>query len=328
MINNWQKSLSKSKDQEKKTLGASSSMPRILAIGGGKGGIGKSFISTNLAVSLARLGRSVTIVDLDLGGANLHTCLGLKEVQTSLSDYLCGRVQKFEDLCLKTEVPQLKVIAGFTDSLNIANIGEAERTKILGGVRELTSDIVILDLGAGTAEHTLDFFLAAESQLIVITPEPTSIENAYRFLKAAFYFKLRNAERDLGIRETIAKAMDQKNDLGIRTPADLVKYIMQEKADTIHEMSHLLKSFNIQLVMNQARTRADVDLGYSVKSVCKKYFGVHAEFIGAIDYDNAAWQSLRRRRPVVLEYPGSSIVAQLLRLTKTIISPQPVKEVI
>ena len=62
--------------------------PVIWAIGGGKGGIGKSFISTNLSICLARLGRTATVLDLDLGSANLHTCLGLKAPQVSLSDFL------------------------------------------------------------------------------------------------------------------------------------------------------------------------------------------------------------------------------------------------
>lgn len=302
--------------------------PTIIAIGGGKGGIGKSFVSSNLAVCLARLGRTVTVMDLDLGSANLHTCLGVQSPQLSLSDFLAGRVRSLADLSTPTEINSLHLIGGFNDALNIANMSDPQKDKILNDLNNIKTEFLILDLGAGTAENTLDFFLTAHTQLMIITPEPTSIENAYRFLKSAYYRRLRIAETEHQLNDLIEKAMDQKNDLGIKTPADLMKHMLEHNPDKKDELIEVLKSFNVQVLMNQARTRADIELGLSVKSVCRKYFGIQTEFAGYIDYDNAAWQSLRRKRPVVLEYPGSTVVAQLLKITKSLILPQTFRDVV
>lgn len=312
----------------KRTNIKSQSAPTIIAIGGGKGGIGKSFVSSNLAVCLARLGRSVTVMDLDLGSANLHTCLGVQSPQLSLTDFLSGRVRSLSDLSTPTEINSLHLIGGFNDALNIANMTEAQKDMVLKDLSNIQSEFLILDLGAGTAENTLDFFLAADTQLLVITPEPTSIENSYRFLKSAYYRRLRIAETEHQLNDLIDQAMDQKNSLGIKTPADLMKHMLSQNPDKKSELIEVLKSFNVQVLMNQARTRSDIELGMSVKSVCRKYFGIQTEFAGYIDYDNAAWQSLRRKRPVVLEYPGTTVVAQLLKITKSLILPQTFRDVV
>ncbi|MEK7358467.1 MAG: P-loop NTPase, partial [Bdellovibrionota bacterium] len=190
----------------------------IWAVGGGKGGIGKSFISSSLAMCLARMGKSVTLVDLDLGSANLHTCLGLKVPQESLSDFITGRVDNLGRVAVSTEIPGLSFISGFNDALNIADLDSAAKYKIIQGLRNLQTPYVILDLGAGTSENTLDFFLAADQKIVAVTPEPTAIENAYRFMKSSFYRRLRQAESELGIQSLILEAMDSRNKHGIRSP--------------------------------------------------------------------------------------------------------------
>src|SRR5690606_24017690 len=100
--------------------------------------------------------------------------------------------------------------------------GEAERKRIIEETRNLPTPYVILDLGAGTNERTLDFFLSADQKIVAVTPEPTSIENAYRFIKAAFYRKFRCAERELEIHDLVESVMNNRNQNGIRSPADLL----------------------------------------------------------------------------------------------------------
>ncbi|MES2965718.1 MAG: P-loop NTPase, partial [Bdellovibrionota bacterium] len=98
-------------------------LPNVIwAVGGGKGGIGKSFISSSLAMCLARMGKAVTLVDLDLGSANLHTCLGIKVPQESISDFVAGRVDNLGKIAVQTEIPGLSFISGFNDALNIADL--------------------------------------------------------------------------------------------------------------------------------------------------------------------------------------------------------------
>jgi flagellar biosynthesis protein FlhG len=299
---------------------------RTIAFGGGKGGIGKSFIASNLAITLARSGFSVTLIDLDLGGANIHTCLGMPAPKLSLTDFLVGRVSQFTDLVHPTPVPGLYVVSGFGDAFNIADLSAKERQNIIRGWSDLPTDLTLIDLGAGTTENTLDFFNSARVQVLTSTPEPTSLENAHRFLKSAFYRKFKQAEKELGIEDLVAAAMDQKNNLGLRTPADLIHRICQVDYSKGVALVNLIKEFNLQIVMNQVRSRPDVDVGLSLKSICRKYFGIQAEYLGHLDHDNAVWQAQRRRRPLVLEYPSSSLVAQFTRMAKLLVQSESLRE--
>ncbi|HVK60873.1 MAG TPA: P-loop NTPase [Bdellovibrionales bacterium] len=302
--------------------------PTVWAIGGGKGGIGKSFISSNLAFCLSRLGKTVTLVDLDLGGANLHTCLGLKTPQATLSDFISGRISDLRDLATQTEIPNLSFIGGLNDAFNVADLTQEQRTRILNGLRTLNTQYVIIDLGAGTSETTLDFFLAADQKVVAVTPEPTAIENAYRFMKSAFYLHLRQSEAELGIQKLIEAAMDPRNQHGIRSPSDLVNVITKLDPNAGAQLRTRVDQFRMQIFLNQVRTREDIDLGESIKTVASRYFGVEAGYLGFVDHDNAVWQALRKRRPLMVEFPHSSVVGQFLKITKLLLNPQTFRAVV
>jgi flagellar biosynthesis protein FlhG len=300
----------------------------LWAIGGGKGGIGKSFISSSLAISLARLGKTVTLVDLDLGGANLHTLLGIRAPEASLSDFATGKATNLNSLAGEGILPGLRFISGFNDTMNIADLQSAAKNRIISALHSLPSQYVILDLGAGTSENTLDFFLAADQKIVAITPEPTSIENAYRFIKASFYRKLRQSEAELGLHNLLEAAMDSRNSYGIRSPSDLIARINELEPEGGGRLAAKIEEFHIQLLLNQVRTRDDINLGHSMKSVCRKYFGIEADYLGHIDHDNAVWQALRKRRPVLIESPHSGLVGQFMSLTKNLLNPQPLRAVV
>jgi flagellar biosynthesis protein FlhG len=300
----------------------------VWAIGGGKGGIGKSFISSSIAICLTRIGKSVTLVDLDLGSANLHTCLGIKVPPLSLSDFVSGRARDLNEIAIETEMPGLSFVSGFNDALNIADLGRDAKDRLIGNLHNLPTQYVILDLGAGTSENTLDFFLAADQKIAAVTPEPTSIENAYRFLKSSFYRRLRQAENELGIQSLIEEAMDARNRHGIRSPADLLRFIANADPDAGSRLTEKISDFQVQILLNQVRTREDIDLGHSMRSVCRRYFGIDANYLGYIDHDNAVWQSLRKRRHLMVEYPYSSIVGQFLGVTKNLLNPHSLRAVV
>lgn len=300
----------------------------IWAIGGGKGGIGKSFISSSLAICLSKLGKKVTLVDLDLGSANLHTVLGIKAPQQTLSDFIKGRAQTLNEVLVETEIPGLSFISGFNDSLDVANASRAQIDRVISSLRALPTPYVILDLGAGTSDHTLDFFLAADQKIVAVTPEPTSIENAYRFMKSSFYRKLKQAEEELGIHDIVEAAMDGRAQNGIRSPADLIAHLKANNPSIVTRLEDEFSHFHTHILLNQIRTRGDIEIGHSMKSVCRKYFGMEIDYLGYIDHDNAVWQSLRKKRPLLIEFPYSSIVGQFLGITKNLLNPHALKAVV
>ncbi|HEY8279069.1 MAG TPA: P-loop NTPase [Bdellovibrionota bacterium] len=298
---------------------------QIWAIGGGKGGVGKTLITANFAITLAKAGASVTLVDLDLGGANLHTCLGLEQTERTLTDLFSPDVKNLSELCSPTNVPNLSLISGAQDSLNVANLPHAQKQKLLNKLRQLPSDYIILDLGAGTSYNTLDFFLAADVGILVVLPEPTSIENAYRFIKSAFYRKLKNIEYLYDARSFVDSTMNRKNELGIRTPADLLRALEEQYPEVGTKVRNAIGRFDIKLVVNQSRTETDSEVGFGVRNVCKKYFGFNLDYLGHLEYDSAVWQSVRRKRPLAIEFPSSPLVPNIQRMVGHIVAEQAEK---
>lgn len=298
---------------------------QIWAVGGGKGGVGKTLITANFAITLAKAGASVLLVDLDLGGANLHTCLGVDATDKTLTDLFSPDVKNLADLASPTNIPNLSLISGAQDSLNVANLPHAQKQKLLNKLRQLPADYIILDLGAGTSYNTLDFFLAADVGILVVLPEPTSIENAYRFIKSTFYRKLKNIEYLYDARSFVDATMNRKNELGIRTPADLLRVLEEQFPDVGSKVRGAINRFDIKLVVNQSRTEVDGEVGFGVRNVCKKYFGFNLDYLGALEYDSAVWQSVRRKRPLSIEFPSSPLIPAIQRMVGHIVAEQAEK---
>ena len=187
-------------------------------MGGGKGGVGKSFIVANLAASLARLGHRVVAVDGDLEGPNLHTCVGVPKPRASLADFVAQREEDLGKLLLDTPIPNLQLIAATDGNLATPQPTQSRRVRLMRELRELDADFVFFDLGAGTHAAVMDYFMIGDEGVIVIVPEPTSVENAYGFVRAAFYRRLRLAMASHDMRKIVTLAMDQRNERGIRTP--------------------------------------------------------------------------------------------------------------
>jgi flagellar biosynthesis protein FlhG len=294
---------------------------KIWAVGGGKGGVGKSLIAANLGIMLSRQAEKVVLVDLDLGGANLHTCLGVELPQFTLSDFIERQVESLEQLIVPTQIKNLGLISGAQDILDIANLKYAQKQRFLSKLANLDADYVILDLGAGTSFNTLDFFLAADLGMITLVPEPTSIENVYRFIKSAFYRRLKTLESSMHIKKMIDSIMNQRVENGVHTPSDLLNQI--ELADPLvgQRIKDDMAKFAPKLIINMVRSQTDIELGFAVSSVCKKYFGIETDLLGYIEYDNLVWQSVRKKTPLLVEFPNSKLVSNFNKIFKRLLNP-------
>jgi flagellar biosynthesis protein FlhG len=186
-------------------------------------------------------------------------------------------------------------------------------------VRELPADLVIFDLAAGNDRSTVDFFIEADAGYLVTTPEPTAIENAYSFLRASFYRRLSHSLRASGVRDVVRLAMDQRNDRGIRTPLDLLNEIERIAPEEGDRFRRTLDEFVPRLIINQVRNSEEVKMGYSVRSVCRKFFGIEVDYVGYICYDDHVWRSVTERRPLVLAYPRSDGALYLRRIAKKVL---------
>ncbi|MCP4914328.1 MAG: MinD/ParA family protein [Oligoflexia bacterium] len=286
---------------------------KIWAIGGGKGGVGKSLVTANLSICLSLMGYKVVAIDLDLGGANLHTCLGVPIPEKTLSDYLTKKVRTLEELLTPTPIQNLSIISGAQDDVGIANLKHMQKAKILSKIRGLDADFVLMDLGAGTTFNTLDFFISADQGILTALPEPTSIENTYRFIKSVYHRKLKMAEDLLEIGPLIDQAMNARINNNA-TPNELIDKVIEINPQMGRKLQAEIQSFVPKLVINQVRTQADIDIGFSMKIICKKYFGINLDYIGYLEYDATVWQSVKKRRPLLMEFPNSALVSNFDRI--------------
>jgi len=287
---------------------------QVWAIGGGKGGVGKSLLSSSLAFCLAKQGQSTIAIDLDLGGANLHTVLGQGPPQRCVSDFLNGNTSDLSACMVPTQYPHLQLIGGAKDDLKITQITDQKIAALLSQVRNLNAQFIILDLGAGTSKFTLDFFNFAQVRIITALPEPTSIENAYRFLKASYYQYLLERPELESIRNLVESAMTPNHKSGILSPQQLLTEVNFQNPPLANELKRLIRDWKVSLVINQSRSQTDVDVGFSMKSVAKKYFGVDLDYLGYIEYEPNVWQSVRRMKPILAEFPNSRIATHLERI--------------
>jgi flagellar biosynthesis protein FlhG len=276
---------------------------RVVSVGGGKGGIGKSLLSANLGIELARRGHKVVLVDADLGGANLHTTLGVDVPKRTLSDFIDRRVAHIEDVVTPTGIENLGLVSGALDHLDAANPRYAQKMRLLRHVQQMDVDYAILDLGAGTHTNVLDFFLVSDHGVLVLVPEPTAVENAYRFVKAAFWRRMRNVAQVYGYDPLLRKVMETGS---FRSPVELVATVADRDPEAGRNLAAQLASFRPRLVVNQARTPQDADIGLAVVAAWRKYFGLEMDYLGYIHYDDEMWKTLRARRPLLVARPDAA----------------------
>ncbi len=154
---------------------------RVIAVTGGKGGVGKSSIAVNLAVSYANRGARTLVFDADLGMADLNLLLGVAP-EDSLLDVLHGKPVAE----VLAEAHGIHLLPGQNGSFRLANLNDLERHTLLAALDTLSDrfDTLIVDTGAGISASTVDFAGAAAQIVVAVTPEPLSLADAYACLKA------------------------------------------------------------------------------------------------------------------------------------------------
>ncbi len=294
-----------------------------MAIGGGKGGVGKTLVSTNLALALAMRGQRVLLVDADLGGANAHTVLGVPPPLVTLSDVVSRRAS-LEDVTVQTPYPNLRFVSGALDDAGIANPQHAAKMRLLRQLSQAKSDIIVLDLGAGTAYNTLDFFLIAHTGALVVLPEPTSVENAYRFLKAAFLRRMAVIEKAYGIKDLVDEARHSRGGSGLHTPADLMRVIAERNADVGRVVYDQMSRFVPRLILNQARKGNsdgidDATVAHDMASACKRFLGLRLDVLGILPDDDAVRRAVRLREPLHKSAPNAAITRAIEQIAENVL---------
>jgi flagellar biosynthesis protein FlhG len=296
-------------------------IPRVVAIGGGKGGVGKSLVAANVGIFLATLGKRVILVDAAFGIANLHIFAGVPRPSRSISEALVAGGPRLAELAVPTHVPGLKLIGGVYDPPWVAESGSEPVQRLVEQLPLLAADWVVVDLGPGIAPATLELFLAADVQVIVAVPDPTSIELLHRFAKAAF---LRSLER-LGLGHLAAAVSRDPRRLEGGTPSALEVYLgtVEVRSAEVESLRDAILRFSPHLVINSARSKSDMELGRAVTSAARRRLGTPFRYLGHLEYDEAVWASTRRRRPLLIEHPETRIAKCFERVARGIMAVRP-----
>jgi flagellar biosynthesis protein FlhG len=286
-------------------------VPKIWAIGGGKGGVGKSTLSLILAFWLARAGKRTILMDVDLGGANVHTLMGITTPVRTLNDYLKRRYDTLEEICIDTEVENLRIICGAGDILSLANPHVAQKAKIIQNIYKLQADYVVLDLGAGTSFNVLDFFNMADKKIVVLTPQPISIQNAYAFVRNAVYRKLSLLASKLPVLQSLIKTtMDINNELRLKTVRDLLLAIEDSQGEEVHKsLQQEIEHIQPDVITNMAVNPQDQEAGKIIQRVAEKYLMIHPIDRGAIVYDRQLYNLVSEMAPITRLFQSSQAFA-------------------
>jgi flagellar biosynthesis protein FlhG len=293
---------------------------RVIAVGGGKGGVGKSLVAVNLAVYLAQLGRRVVLVDADPTGANLHLVVGADRATTT------GPTDDapLDASLVLTDVPGLRLLTAAGEPGETGGVKSARKARMLARLRDVATDDVVIDVGPGAAASTMDLFLAADVGVLLTVPEPAAVETTYRFVRACYVRELRRALR---ADRTRLRALDRE--LGALPknpfPIDVVRHLMRVEPQLGELAVQMLARMRPRLLVNQTRVKSDLELGGFMAQVAQRRLGVSLDPIGAIEHDDSVWLANRHQRPLLVDNPSSKAGRGLERAARRLLAALPMR---
>jgi flagellar biosynthesis protein FlhG len=300
---------------------------RVIPIASGKGGVGKSLVAANLGIAFAQAGKRVILADLDLGASNLHLVLGHHSPKMGIGTYLSNTKSNFADVIAETDVRGLRFIPGDNEIPGTANLSVSQRKALVKKLLALKedTDILILDLGAGTHQSILDFFLLSNQGVVVSAPAVTAVLNAYVFLKnAVFRLMFNSCVKDSPTRAHLEKL---RKDGGAGHQKLYIPKILPDikKLDPVSYENFVerLEVLRPKLIMNMVDEPKNADVAMKIRHSCEEYLDLKIEHMGIIYRDVLQDTALAARLPITLYKPHSILSQAIYRIADKILqSPE------
>jgi flagellar biosynthesis protein FlhG len=251
---------------------------QIIAVGGGKGGVGKTSFTVILGLSLVNLKKKVVVVDTDFGSPSLNNFLHSSAPQKSIKDFILKENEDINSVIEDTSIPNLKFISGSSGVLGMSEYCYRKSQILIENLKKINADYVILDLGTGITSEIVNLFLAADEQLLIANPNPVSIFESFKFLRLSHFEQLKSFfKNDPGLLELVRAAFNSY---------DYDKY--QKLKNIIHqyEETQSLKCIDPKLILNMVRNDKEVAEAFSLQLACEDLLGIHLEYLGNVTYNH------------------------------------------
>jgi flagellar biosynthesis protein FlhG len=291
----------------------------IWAFGSGKGGTGKSFMISSVGTKLASRGNKVVLIDADLGGANLHSFLGMSRPKSHLNEFF-ERKMALSNLIVNTGMDGLSLITGDLDSMDSDNIKYSQKMKFFRHIMALDTDYILIDLGAGSNYKTLDIFLLADKMIVIVLPQLIAIENMYHFVKNVVFRKIALALKVNGYKNVIHQTWKKRGEYGIANLRELIDHLRGASPDIEAIINRELSGFCLNIILNQVRTKKEIMIGANIRSIFMKQFGLNTQFIGFVEYDDSVMRCLERRETYVRAFPHAPSAQEIGIVTETLVN--------
>jgi flagellar biosynthesis protein FlhG len=279
----------------------------ICAVGGGKGGVGKSLVAVNTACALALDGYEVILVDADLAGANVHTLFGIKQPPVTLNEFVRRTIGKIDDLLVPTALKKLRLVCGATDFIDLANPGHARKQRIIRAIGNMAADFILVDIGAGATFNNLDFFNMADMGIIVMTPEPTAILSGYEFLKMAVRRKILAAfSGNSSLKEPLAAMLGRDGEGKVRKIGEVIGSMREIDPDAAQRISSLVGDMNPRLIVNCMIGSEGEKVHRVLSGTSLQNLQVVIPFLGGICRSVEIERSVRSMTPVMMSGPSAA----------------------
>ncbi len=232
------------------------------------------------------------MVDLDLGGSNLHTIFGISRIERNISDFIFRKVRSLNDVVFKPSGYSFDFIAGLLTSVPNTSFPAATRNKLIRHLKKLRYSYILLDLGAGITPHVLDFF-NIDQGVVILTPEPTSVENVYRFIRAAFHRKLMKLNTAPRWKKLVKDALEKP---GSFYREDILKFLEDVKKNFPSYqilVEEVIENFKTWLIINMANKNSS--MGEDIPLIAERLLGLKVGFLGTVDFDTRVSEDVRRR---------------------------------
>ena len=296
---------------------------RIIPIASGKGGVGKSLIAANLGVAFAQAGQRVVLADLDLGASNLHLVLGHQSPRNGIGVWLNDTKSDFNEVIADTDIRGLRFIPGDTEIPGTANLKTFQRKALVKRLMALKdeTDVLVLDLGAGTHQSILDFFLLSGQGIVVSASAVTAVLNAYVFLKNTVFRLMYTV---FGKNSNARTYLEQARKEG-SGPQKLYIPKMLPEIKNIDPVSYdkymsRIANFHPRLIMNLIDDPKDADVAMKIRRSCEEYLDLKIEHLGIVYRDGVQDIALSSRLPVLVYKPNSILSQAIYRIADKILS--------